>query len=220
MEPSARALRRSLANRLAPYTDFLQILPGHGAGSACGKSLGAVPTTTLGYERRFNSPFKLAIQDEEAFVKDILQGQPDPPLYFATMKRVNRDGIAVTGKVPEPAHLSPEEWKDLASDFTIQILDTRDDRESFDAGHAARGITAPLRTPFLTNAAGSFLNPSDKILLVVDDALRQRIHERAAEGQIRAEAQALGMVTMREDGQRWVTGGLTSLDEVIRVTRD
>ena len=57
-------------------------------------------------------------------------------------------------------------------------------------------------------------------LLVVDDALRQRIHERAAEGQIRAEAQALGMVTMREDGQRWVTGGLTSLDEVIRVTRD
>jgi general secretion pathway protein E len=57
-------------------------------------------------------------------------------------------------------------------------------------------------------------------LLVVDDALRQRIHERAAEGQIRAEAQALGMMTMREDGQRWVTAGLTSLDEVIRVTRD
>lgn len=170
MEPSARALRRSLAKRLAPYTDFLQILPGHGAGSACGKSLGAVPTTTLGYERRFNSPFKLAIQDEEAFVKDILQGQPDPPLYFATMKRVNRDGIAVTGKVPEPPHLAPEEWRHRASDFTIQILDTREDRESFDAGHAARSITAPLRTPFFTNAAGSFLNQNDRILLVVDDA--------------------------------------------------
>jgi hydroxyacylglutathione hydrolase len=169
MEPSARTLRESLAKRLAPYSDFLQILPAHGAGSACGKSLGAVPTTTLGYERRFNSPLKLAIQDGEAFVKDILQGQPDPPLYFATMKRVNRDGIAVTGKVPQPPHLTPDEFKKLASDFTVMILDTRTDREEYDQGHIGRSITAPLRTPFFSNAAGSFLAPSDTIALVVED---------------------------------------------------
>jgi hydroxyacylglutathione hydrolase len=169
MEPSARTLRESLAKRLAPYSDFLQILPAHGAGSACGKSLGAVPTTTLGYERRFNSPLKLAIQDGEAFVKDILQGQPDPPLYFATMKRVNRDGIALTGKVPQPPHLTPDEFKKLASDFTVMILDTRTDREEYDQGHIGRSITAPLRTPFFSNAAGSFLAPSDTIALVVED---------------------------------------------------
>lgn len=169
MEPSARTLRESLANRLAPYGDFLQILPAHGAGSACGKSLGAVPTTTLGYERRFNSPLKLAIQDGEAFVKDILHGQPDPPLYFATMKRVNRDGITVTGKVPQPPHRTPDEFKKLASDFTVMILDTRDNREEYDQGHFARSITAPLRTPFFSNAAGSFLDSNDKIALVVED---------------------------------------------------
>lgn len=169
MEPSARTLRESLVTRLTPYGDFLQILPAHGAGSACGKSLGAVPTTTLGYERRFNSPLKLAIQDGEAFVKDILQGQPDPPLYFATMKRVNRDGIAVTGKVPQPPHLTPDEFKKLASDFTVMILDTRADREEYDQGHIARSITAPLRTPFFSNAAGSFLGQSDTIALVVED---------------------------------------------------
>jgi hydroxyacylglutathione hydrolase len=169
MEPSARTLRESLTKRLAPFADFLQILPAHGAGSACGKSLGAVPTTTLGYERRFNSPLKLAIQDGEAFVKDILQGQPDPPLYFATMKRVNRDGIAVTGGVPRPPHLAPDEFKHLASNFTVQILDTRANREEYDTGHATRSITAPLRTPFFSNAAGSFLDPHDKIALVVDD---------------------------------------------------
>ncbi|MEN9847241.1 MAG: hypothetical protein RIS36_2388 [Pseudomonadota bacterium] len=169
MEPSARTLRESLANRLAPYSDFLQILPAHGAGSACGKSLGAVPTTTLGYERRFNSPLKLAIQDGEAFVKDILQGQPDPPLYFATMKRVNRDGITVTGKVPQPPHLTPDGFKKLASDFTVMILDTRENREEYDQGHFARSITAPLRTPFFSNAAGSFLDSHDKIALVVED---------------------------------------------------
>jgi hydroxyacylglutathione hydrolase len=169
MEPSARTLRESLTKRLAPYSDFLQILPAHGAGSACGKSLGAVPTTTLGYERRFNSPLKLAIHDGEGFVKDILEGQPDPPLYFATMKRVNRDGIAVTGKVPQPPHLTPQEFKQVASDSAVSILDTRINREDYDSGHIPRSITAPLRTPFFSNAAGSFLEQSDKIALVVDD---------------------------------------------------
>lgn len=169
MEPSARTLRHSLSQRLSQYTDFLQILPAHGAGSACGKSLGAVPTTTLGYERRFNSPFKLAIQDEEAFVKDILQGQPDPPLYFATMKRVNRDGVAVTGGVPKPPHLSATDARRVIADPSVQILDTRLDRESYDNGHAPRGITSPLRTPFFSNAAGSFLGEGDKIMLIVDE---------------------------------------------------
>jgi len=57
-------------------------------------------------------------------------------------------------------------------------------------------------------------------LLVVDDIIRARIHERAAEAEIRRAALAAGMVSMREDGQRWVQTGTTSLDEVIRVTRD
>jgi hydroxyacylglutathione hydrolase len=93
MEPAARQLQESLYNRLTPFADFLQILPGHGAGSAWGKALGAVPTTTLGYERRFNGALKLALNDPEVFIKDILAGQSEPPLYFATMKRVNRYGL-------------------------------------------------------------------------------------------------------------------------------
>lgn len=57
-------------------------------------------------------------------------------------------------------------------------------------------------------------------LLIVDDRIRSQIHERAAEANIRQVALAAGMLTMRDDGQRWVNQGLTSLDEVIRVTRD
>jgi hydroxyacylglutathione hydrolase len=170
MEPSARTLRRSLSERLGRYTDFLQILPGHGAGSACGKSLGAVPTTTLGYERRFNSPFKLAIEDEESFVKDILQGQPDPPLYFATMKRVNRDGIVVTGGVPRPHHLSVQEVRAVIAERSVQILDTRANREDYDNGHIPRSITSPLRSSFFSTAAGSFLREDDTIMLVVEES--------------------------------------------------
>src|SRR4029079_11499981 len=66
MDGAARQLFRSL-RRLRDRDDYLQLWPGHGAGSACGKSLGAVPSTTLGYERRFNWAF--SIGDEDEFVR-------------------------------------------------------------------------------------------------------------------------------------------------------
>src|SRR5258705_824041 len=65
MAESARQLYASL-RRLATLSDYLQIWPGHGAGSACGKALGAVPQSTLGYERRTN--WALGIASEEEFV--------------------------------------------------------------------------------------------------------------------------------------------------------
>src|SRR5699024_397905 len=70
--------------KLSKYPDFLQIWPGHGAGSACGKSLGAVPLSTLGYERKNN--WALKMDDREAFIKELTSDQPEPPLYFAQMK--------------------------------------------------------------------------------------------------------------------------------------
>jgi general secretion pathway protein E len=57
-------------------------------------------------------------------------------------------------------------------------------------------------------------------LLIVDDDIRTLIHQAAAESDIRVAAARKGMKTMRDDGQRWVRAGVTSLDEVIRVTRD
>jgi general secretion pathway protein E len=57
-------------------------------------------------------------------------------------------------------------------------------------------------------------------LLVTTDAIRAQIHNRAAEADIRAAACADGMVLMREDGERLVRQGLTSREELLRVTRD
>ena len=57
-------------------------------------------------------------------------------------------------------------------------------------------------------------------LLTVDDRLRGLIHQGAAESEIRSAALDGGMRSMRDDGRRWVESGVTSLDEVIRVTRD
>jgi general secretion pathway protein E len=56
-------------------------------------------------------------------------------------------------------------------------------------------------------------------LLVADDELRHRVHDSAEESRLRDHAVAAGMIRLREDGLRWVREGVTSLDEVLRVTR-
>ncbi|NDF06385.1 MAG: type II secretion system protein GspE, partial [Betaproteobacteria bacterium] len=57
-------------------------------------------------------------------------------------------------------------------------------------------------------------------LLSVDDALRERIHNRAAESELLSAAKRQGMTLMREDGERLVAQGITSAQELLRVTRD
>ena len=57
-------------------------------------------------------------------------------------------------------------------------------------------------------------------LLAVDEPLRKLIHDGAAESELTEAATRNGMVPLREDGLRWVAAGVTSLEEVLRVTRD
>src|SRR5918992_1424202 len=104
MEEAARELFRSL-QRFRKLPDYLQIWPGHGAGSACGKSLSAMPQSTLGYEKRSNWAF--GVMDEAAFVRAVLAGQPEPPRYFARMKRINQSGPRVLGEFPKPTRVEP-----------------------------------------------------------------------------------------------------------------
>lgn len=229
MEPSARRLRESLAGRLSGLPEYLQILPAHGAGSACGKSLGAVPTSTLGYEQRFNRAFKLALSDAEGFVKDILSGQPDPPLYFARMKRVNRDGITVTGGVSLPPHLSPEGVSRETNRQGVRILDLRQDREEFDDGHLRHAIHAPFPTPFFLTSAGSYVSEDEEIVLIVackddvEEAVRQlyrigldRVIGWAAAGELTAAGLAIEKVPHIQF-DTWNPHGLQSDETILDV---
>jgi hydroxyacylglutathione hydrolase len=156
--------------KLRDLPDHLQVLPAHGAGSACGKSLGAVPTSTLGYEKKYNRALKLALHDaEEAFVQFILDGQPEPPLYFANMKRVNKVGPAVLGEAPLPPSCDVAQVTARLDESDFVVLDTRSDRKAFAAGHLKGSLYAPAKGDF-TGFAGSYLMPNEKIVLVVDAA--------------------------------------------------
>ena len=95
----AKQLFASLRDKFLTLPDHVQVHPAHGAGSACGKALGAIPSSTVGYERLYSwwGPY-LAANDEQGFIDELLDGQPDAHAYFGRMKRENREGPAVMGE--------------------------------------------------------------------------------------------------------------------------
>jgi hydroxyacylglutathione hydrolase len=174
MEAGARTLFGSLA-RFKKLPDYLQIWPGHGAGSACGKSLSAVPTTTVGYERLFNWAFQ--IEDEDDFIRQVLEGQPEPPRYFAEMKRINKEGPRLLGGFRRPERLPAGRLAGILAGGGL-IVDTRPAAE-FAAGHLPKTINIPLDRAFTTWAGwlvpytGDFhLLADDKCNHCIDEAVR------------------------------------------------
>jgi hydroxyacylglutathione hydrolase len=167
MEPSARAQFASIQREFRRLPEFLQVWPAHGAGSACGKSLGDVPTSTVGYELRTNRSIRAAV-DEQAFVDFVLAGQPEPPLYFARMKRDNRRGPVLLPALPTPRVLNAADLAALENRRDIAVIDTRP-RDAFFEGHLAGSLLAELDYQFCT-IAGSYVAEGTPIYLVVDES--------------------------------------------------
>jgi hydroxyacylglutathione hydrolase len=137
-EPGARDLFRS-AMRFKELPDYLQIWPAHGAGSACGKGLGAIPSSTVGYEKRFNPA--LQFEDEQAFVDYILAEQPEAPPYFAVMKSVNKEGPALLGDLGRPNKEPADNLESIAGDH--RVIDTRT-AQAFSKAHVPGTVNIPL----------------------------------------------------------------------------
>ncbi|HEX5632334.1 MAG TPA: MBL fold metallo-hydrolase, partial [Gemmatimonadales bacterium] len=162
MVAGARALFRSL-ERFRALPDWLQVWPGHGAGSACGKSLGAIPFTTVGYERIAN--WGVGTTDEEAFVRTVLEGQPEPPAYFAEMKRINREGPRVLGATLPPPHVDVAAIASALATGTV-VIDARP-AANHRAGHIPGTLNLPLGRSFTTWAG--WLVPYDRDVVLIAD---------------------------------------------------
>jgi hydroxyacylglutathione hydrolase len=166
MEGGARTLFASLQRFRQRFPDWLQIWPGHGAGSACGKGLSAIPHSTLGYEARFN--WALSIDDETEFVRMVLEGQPEPPKYFAEMKRINREGPSLLGVLPAPKQLDETKLERLI-DAAALVVDTRS-AAAFAEAHAAGTINIPLNRSFTTYAGSLLPYDVDLHLITIDES--------------------------------------------------
>ncbi len=208
MEPSARTLFKTVES-FKNIPSYVQVWPGHGAGSACGKALGAIPKTTVGYELKYNNSLKAA-SSEDNFVKFILEGQPEPPLYFARMKRDNKIGPAIIGGPPKPRRLTIKEIKEIAGKKDTVILDTRE-RAEFYAGHVPGSLLSPLNKQFNT-VAGSYITEEEKIVLLVEE---HRVEEAIMDLYRIGLDNVIGYVTLKDFQNYKDQGGKVETLEVL-----
>ena len=93
-EAFAGQLYDSLFQRLLHLDDHVEVWPAHFAGSGCGRGLSGKPTSTIGFERRWNDA--LRARSREAFVRFMLEGLPPAPPEHDAIRRFNR------GRAPDP----------------------------------------------------------------------------------------------------------------------
>jgi hydroxyacylglutathione hydrolase len=178
----ARRLFASLRDHFLTLPDYVQVWPGHGAGSACGKALGAVASTTVGYERLTSwwAPL-VGSGDEEGFVDSLLEGQPDAPLYFARMKRTNKAGPALLGDRAPLERLSSAELRGRVNRDLI-LLDTRD-AAAHRRDHVPGALFVPEGTKFASYAAYAVdpdADPRPIVVLAGDARQAERMRDRLA----------------------------------------
>ncbi len=92
-EEGARDLFASI-QRLKALPDHLEVLPGAYSGSACGRSLSGKPTSTIGFEKRYNKAFR--IEHEPTFLRVMLADIPPAPPQAAQVRALN-SGLMAAG---------------------------------------------------------------------------------------------------------------------------
>lgn len=207
MEAGATQLFSSLRS-LKKYSDHLMVWPGHGSGSACGKSMSGVPMSSLGYERISNWALREA--SEQDFVASVLSDQPDPPMYFGEMKRVNKEGL--------PAWSSPE----LVEADTAAIRDavgrnqlSVDVRPSAASGTLPGAIIVPMGKSF-SSWAGSVIGSDEPLFVIASN--RDQADDAARSLALIGRTQAKGWVSPQALAAYREAGGdveaITSVTEV------
>lgn len=169
-EVGARQQYQSV-ERFKDLPDHLQIWPGHGAGSACGKSLGAIPSTTLGYEKLFNPAFQH--NTEADFVAWLLDGQPEAPRYFAQMKKVNKEGPALIQSLATITRLDRATLDSVLDDGELAI-DLRDS-DDYSAAHVLGTVNIPMSSNSYLTYIGWFVDYDAPMYVIVPSA--DRINE-------------------------------------------
>lgn len=167
MSDLAGILYDSIQKKILPLADDLIIYPAHGPGSACGKSLGAETSSTLGEEKKTNYALKASSREE--FIKAVTEGLVAPPEYFSINAQINKEGYEDLNEVLEKGlkPLSIEEVKKKLEEGNVILLDTRQPEE-FTQGFIPGFINIGLDGRF-AEWAGSMLSFDKPIVFVTDE---------------------------------------------------
>lgn len=206
-ESLARALYRSLHERILTLPDDLAVYPTHGGGSFCSTAATGERTTTIGRERATNP--LLSAPDEDTFVARLAESFGTYPTYFTRLREVNRRGPSIIGALPSLPRLDLPEVDRLVS-AGAEVIDARS-MEAFAAGHIPGSLSIALR-PSFASWLGWMALPDRPIVFMLDqgqdrsDLVRQAlgIGYEALAGEV-----AGGFDAWRDAGRPVATTALT-----------
>jgi hydroxyacylglutathione hydrolase len=146
----ARGLYQSL-QRLMQLHDGVEVYPGHVSGSLCGTGMSSKASSTIGFERRFNTALRSA--DEDEFVAEAIRTGVRPP---------NMDRIVALNRGPFIG--SPEPLEALNGGGAGVVLDVRD-ADEFGAGHAKGALNVPVDGGSFATKAAFVLPPDERVVI-------------------------------------------------------
>ncbi|MGI9117532.1 MAG: MBL fold metallo-hydrolase, partial [Gaiellales bacterium] len=182
-EEGAAVLYRTMQERVLALPDGIEVFPGHVAGSLCGKGMSAKPSTTLGFERRFND--MLQPMGEEAFVAAANAGLAPKPPNLARIVDANRGPLIARPALPARLTTVPTDAPLLDVRATADVVH----------GTIPGAYHVPVNQTGFGTRAGFLLDPDVPTALIADD-------EAQAEQAARA-LQAIGHFEQRG----WIAAG-------------
>ncbi|MFO7811088.1 MAG: MBL fold metallo-hydrolase, partial [Candidatus Delongbacteria bacterium] len=158
----AGKLYHSLHDKILKLPDYCEVYPAHGAGSLCGRAMGAKWRSTIGFERKFNEA--LLIKDKDEFIKSLTSDMPPAPDHFSLCSDINRKGPVMIKDLPELEELKPSEFLKKITNEGYIVLDTRS-YDCFTSQHIEGSWHIDIGGNFPT-FAGWVIPPKSKVLLV------------------------------------------------------
>lgn len=162
-EDMAGCMYDTLRQKIMTLPDSVEVFPGHGAGSACGKNISTALSSSIGEQKQLN--YALQPMSKEAFVAMAVKDLPPSPAYFAHDAEINRHGAPALSELSEPLALSSAQVESRVADGAI-VLDTRD-AAAFGRGHLPGSINIGLGGTFAA-WCGSLLPLDASLILVVE----------------------------------------------------
>lgn len=151
--------------KLMELPDFCEVYPAHGAGSLCGRAMGAKWRSTIGFERRYNPA--LQIDDRQEFIASLTENMPPAPDHFSRCSDINRQGPTLVEELPKLQKLSPGEFRTAAGSDGAMVLDVRR-YDAFGGQHVPGAWSIDFQGN-LPTFAGWVLPPDAELYLVATD---------------------------------------------------
>jgi len=199
-EKLADELYHSLHDKLLRLPDYCEVYPAHGAGSLCGRSMGAKWRSTIGFERKYNEA--LQIKDKQEFIKSLTSNMPAAPDHFSRCSDINRQGPTLISELPKLLEMKPLDFHNTMQKNDKIVLDVRS-YDAFSSQHVPGSWHIDFGGNFPTFAG--WVLPFDKdIMLVAHD------YEQAKEANIWLRRVGLDSGFASLDGGmfEWAVSGL------------